>query len=121
MARSVDPFELFCWYYLGLSPQGEYRFVNGNQVAQIYNWTVNDLMDNLKKLKIEPDTVLNTNFPMARYQIDVQMAAGTRDAEQLLELASRIFGEFQQQRGNRRDWLDEIKREQEEDRHRRRS
>ena len=118
MAREVDSFELFCRYYLGLSPQGEYTFVNGNKVAKIYNWTVGDLLQTLKKQGMDPDLVLNTDFPMARYQVDVQMAAQKHGADHALEFASRIFEDFKQRTGRRRDWLAEIEREREEDRDR---
>lgn len=121
MARDADPFELFCWYYLGLSPKGEYSFVNGNKVAKIYNWTVGDLLKILKKHGLDPDLVLNTDFPMARYQVDVQMAAQEHGPEQALEFASRIFDDFKQRMGHRRDWAAEIRREREEDRDRRRN
>ena len=116
MVQSANSFELFCWYYLGVSPMGEYRFVNGNQVAQIYNCSVGELMTQLQKHSIDPDTVLNTDFPIARYQVDVQMAAERFDGEQLLDFAGRIFTDFKQRIGHRRDWAAEIEREKEEDR-----
>ena len=116
-----DPFEVFCWYYLGLSPQGEYRFVNGNRIAKQYNCTVADLLAFLKKHQLHPDGVLNTDFPMARHQVDVQLAAQERGPEQALELATRIFNEFQGRLGKRRDWLAEIDRERQEERERRHS
>jgi hypothetical protein len=115
------PFEVFCWYYLGLTPQGEYRFVNGNRIAAVYNCSVGELLGFLKKNHLDPDTVLNTDFPMARHQVDVQLAAQERGPEHALELAERIFNEFQGRIGNRRDWLAEIEREREEDRQRRHS
>ncbi|MCH8077581.1 MAG: hypothetical protein IIC13_15355 [SAR324 cluster bacterium] len=120
MAREVKSFELFCWYYLGLSPKGEYSFVNGNKVAKIYNWTVGDLLHILKKQGLDPDLVLNTDFPMARYQVDVQMAAQQHGPDHALEFASRIYEDFKQRMGRRRDWAAEIEREREEDRDRRR-
>lgn len=114
-----NPFEVFCWYYLGLNPQGEYRFVNGNKIAAHYNCTVADLIGFLKKHRLDPDVVLNTDFPMARYQVDVQLAAQEQGPEQAMELAARIFAEFKGRIGNSRDWLAEIEREREEDRQRR--
>lgn len=114
-----NPFEVFAWYYLGLSPEGTYRFVNGNHIARHYNCTVGDLMSFLKEHKLDPDTVLNTDFPMARHQVDVQLAAEEHGPEWALELAARVYAQFQGRIGNRRDWLEEIEREREEDRERR--
>lgn len=116
--KGSNPFELFCWYYLGLSPQGDYKFINGNQVAKIYNWSVDDLMETLRRHKIDPDTVVNTDFPLSKYQIDIQIAAENRSGDLLLEFATRIFNEFSASVGNSRDWLAEIAREKEEDRYR---
>jgi hypothetical protein len=117
--RDRNPFEVFCWYYLGLSPQGEYRFVNGNRIAKQFNVTVGELLAFLQKHQMHPDVVLNTDFPMARYQVDVQLAAQERGPDQALELAERVFAAFQNRIGNRRDWLAEIEREREEERQRR--
>ncbi len=114
-----NPFELFCLYYLGLSPEGEYRFVNGNQIAKRYNCTVAELMAFLKDHQLDPDTVLNTDFPMARYQVDIQLAAEGGDAEQAMELAGRVFSAFRARIGNTRDWQQEIEQEKEEERARR--
>jgi hypothetical protein len=117
--KPSNPFEVFCWYYLGLSPQGEYRFTNGNRIAKHYNCSVAELLAFLKEHRLHPDTVLNTDFPMARHQVDVQLAAQERGPELALELAERVYAQFQGRIGNRRDWLAEIEREREEDRTRR--
>jgi hypothetical protein len=116
-----NPFAVFAWYYLGLSPQGVYRFANGNHIAKHYNCTVRDVIAFLRKHHLDPDVVLNTDFPMARFQVDVQLAAQERGPEHALELAERIFALFQERIGNRRDWLAEIEREREEERGRRTS
>ncbi len=120
MKLVVDPFELFCLYYLGLTPEGEYRFVNGNQIAKRYNSTVDAVLQQLREHDLDPDTVLNTDFPMARYQIDVQLAAQATHGPDPVELARRIFTAYQESQGRRRDWKAEIEQEmQEERRHRR--
>jgi hypothetical protein len=111
-----DPFGLFCLYYLGLTPEGEYRFVNANQIAKRLNWTVGDLMIALRKHGLHPDTVLNTDFPMARHQIDFQLAATEEGSEQLRGRATEIYSQFRQNTGKRRDWLKEIEEEKEAER-----
>ena len=116
-----DPFGLFCLYYLGLTPEGEYRFQNGNQIAKRLNWTVADLMEVLRKQGQHPDVVLNTDFPMARHQADLQIAAETEGPDQLRARARGIWEEFRGRMGKRRDWLAEIEREREQDREQRRS
>lgn len=111
-----DPFELFCLYYLGLTPEGAYRFANANQLAARLNCTVDDLMGALKGHGLHPDTVLNTDFPLARYQVDVQIAAENASPEWMRDFAQRIYAEFLGHVGKRRDWLAEIEREKQADR-----
>lgn len=116
MAKNADPFEVFCLYYLGLSSEGAYKFTNANQVAKHYNWSVGELNAYLKKHKMDSDTVVNTDFPLARHQVDLQLMAERSPGPIPLDFAERIFTEFQNRVGNRRDWLREIEEEREEDR-----
>ncbi len=111
-----DPFALFCLYYLGLSPDGQYRFSNANQIARRLNWTVPDLLTVLSRHGLHPDTVLNTDFPLARHQIDIQLAAEAEPPQKLLGRATQIYEQFRLHGGKRRDWLKEIEEEQEQDR-----
>ncbi len=117
----MAPFELFCLYYLGLTPKGEYRFANANQVAGQYNWTVTQLMDHLEKHGLHPDIVLNTDFPLARHQVDIQLAAEKESPLELQNRANRIFLEFSASRGKRRNWIKEIEEEKRLDRERKRN
>ena len=112
----MEPFELFCLYYLGLTPKGEYQFVNANQVARHLNWTVGELMQTLSKFQLHPDTVLNTDFPLARHQVDIQIAAQRDGPASLQGRAERIFQEFRASVGKRRDWIKEIEEERRQDR-----
>jgi len=118
MAKNASPFEVFCLYYLGLSPEGEYRFTNGNKIAQRYNWSMAELNAFLKKHNMDPDKVLNTDFPMARHQVDLQLSAEKNPGPAALDFAERIFNEFNNRLGTKRDWIREIEEEQQEDRRR---
>lgn len=117
-----DPLALFSFYYLGLTPEGSYQFVNANQVARQLNWTIDELMKKLAKHKIDPDAVLNAAFPLAQHQVNFQLAADREDSEQLRDRASRIFDAYlhTKERGKKRNWLREIEEEREADRERRR-
>ena len=112
-----DPFSVFCLYYLGLTPEGEVRFHNANQVARRYNWTAETLLTFLQEHGMHPDRVVNTDFPLSRYQVDLQIAAGNEPADIILGRAQRIFEEFSQTVGRKpRDWKKEIEAEREADR-----
>jgi len=114
----MDALTLFSWYYLGLTPEGEFQFVNANKIAKRLNCMVDDLMGQLADHNLHPDVVLNTNFPMARYQVDFQLAAEKEDGDQLQARAEAIFELYLGSRGTKRDWLKEIEEEKENDRRR---
>jgi hypothetical protein len=116
-----DPFQVFCLYYLGLTPEGTVRFQNANQVAKRFNWTPEKLLDFLHAHRMHPDLVLNTDFPLSRHQVDLQIAAQHEDPERLHARALRIYEAFGQLAGRkRRDWLKEIEEERRADQARRR-
>ncbi|MBI4083184.1 MAG: hypothetical protein HY423_11300 [Candidatus Lambdaproteobacteria bacterium] len=115
-----ETFLLFCEYYLGLTPEGEFRFTNANKMARRLNCTPADLFATLKRHRLHPDTVLNTDFPLARYQVDIQLAAGTVASERLLEMARAAYEAYLGAVGTPRDWLREIEQEREADRERER-
>jgi hypothetical protein len=118
---SPTPFHIFCLYYLGLTPEGQVRFQNANQVAKRFNWTPDMLLDFLRKNRLHPDIVLNTDFPLARYQVDLQIAAQVEDSEELHARALEIFEAYSDVAGHKpRDWLKEIEEERQADQQRRR-
>lgn len=111
-----NPFELFCLYYLGMTPEGQYQFSNANHIAARMNWSVDELMQTLRGHGLHPDTVVNTDFPLARYQADFQIAAENESPQRLKAFAERIYEEFRGRGGKRRDWLAEIEQERQNDR-----
>ena len=111
----TDPFDLFCQYYLGLTPEGGYRFSNANRIAAQLNLSVGELMQTLRGHGLHPDTVVNTDFPLARYQADFQIAAESESKEWLVAFAEQIYEEFRRSGGKRRDWLAEIQQEKQQD------
>ena len=77
-------------------PRARPRFHNANQVARRYNWTAQQLLGYLGKHGMHPDRVVNTDFPLSRYQVDLQIAAGSEPPETIQAHAERIFEEFSQ-------------------------
>ena len=112
MRQQIEPLELFSFYYLGLSPEGTYKFSNANQMARYFNTTVPDIMSALRAAGLHPDAVVNTEFPMALYQVELQLASIDGEPGKLLGMASRIYDEFRAHAGKRRDWAAEIASEQ---------
>ena len=120
MALTPDPFTLFALYYLGVSPEGTYRFTNANQVARHLNWTPDMVLDYLKKHHMDPDRVLNLAFPLSQHQVDIQLAASEEPPERILERARLVYQSFQSALtgGQKRDWIKEIRDEQRADQER---
>ncbi len=112
MRNKFDALELFSFYYMGLNPEGTYRFANANQLARFYNATVPEIMTALRVAGLHPDSVVNTDFPMARYQVELQLASIDGDPDKLRAMASRIYDEFRAHAGKKRDWASEIESEQ---------
>lgn len=110
-----DPFDLFCQYYLGLTPEGGYKFSNANKIAARLKLSVAELMQTLRGHGLHPDTVVHTDFPLARYQADFQIAAESDSRERLVAFAQKIYQEFRRSGGKRRDWLAEIQQEKQQD------
>ncbi len=111
----TEPFDLFCQYYLGLTPEGGYRFSNANKIAARLKWSVGKLMQTLREHGLHPDTVVHTDFPLARYQADFQIAAESESKEWLVAFAGKIYEDFRRSGGKRRNWLAEIEQEQQQD------
>jgi hypothetical protein len=77
-------------------------------------------MEVLRRQGQHPDVVLNTDFPMARHQADLQIAVEMESPDEVRARAFVIWEEFRGRVGKRRDWLAEIEREKELDREQRR-
>lgn len=116
MTIEDQPFELFCLYYLGLGPGGECRMRNANQIARRFNWTVGELMQVLHRHGLHPDTVLHTDFPMAYWQVELQLRAEEASEEELRSVAHEVYERFRKSQGRRRNWLKEIEEERDDER-----
>ena len=112
VANAYDPFELFCFYYLGLDPQGQYKFSNANQMARYYKTTVASIMNTLREFELHPDLVVNTDFPLSQYQVEIQLAHQAGEQQKMLAIAEQTYRGFRERIGKNRDWQAEIDREQ---------
>jgi len=68
-------------------------------------------MKALSQHGLHPNTVLNTDFPLARFQIDFQLETGGMSTEVRLNRARIVYDRFRASEGKRRDWLSEIAQE----------
>lgn len=73
--HGIDPFHLFCSYYLGITEDGDYRFQNIHHVARRFKVNAGIIRQVLTDLRMDPDKVFwNSAFDMTTAQVDVMLA-----------------------------------------------
>lgn len=103
--HGIDPFELFCAYHLGLTPDGRYRFMNVHDVAKLFRVSPGEIKEALTAYEMHPDILVNSDFDVSEAQVDIQLAPPEIDK---LEEARRLYGEFRSARRGARRWEQEL-------------
>ena len=88
---NLDPFELFCAYYLGITTEKHYRPANIHDVARRFNVESGVIRQVLQANGMDADTMLNIDFDLTMAQIDIQVAPEGVDR---VELARALYDEF---------------------------
>ena len=88
---SIDPFELFCAYHLGITSQNQYRPSNINEVAKRFKIDVGTTRQILKEYQMDSASLLDRDFDMALAQLDIQVAP---EGINRTELGKNIFEDF---------------------------
>jgi hypothetical protein len=99
--KSIDPFELFCAYHLGITKDKQYRPLNLHDVARRFNVDGSVIKQALQAYGMDADTLLNTEFDLTMAQLDIQVAPEGVDR---VELAKGIYEEFRLAPRKQRDW-----------------
>jgi len=97
----IDPFELFCAYHLGITPQNQYRPSNINDVANRFKVDVGTTRQILKDYGMDSASLLDRDFDMALAQLDIQVAP---EGINRTELGRSIFEDFLEAPIKKRDW-----------------
>lgn len=100
-ASSVDPFDLFCAYYLGITKDKRYAPANVHDVARRFNLDAGSVRQVLQEHGMDPESMLNTDFDLTMAQIDIQVAPEGVDR---VELAKQIYRDFRAAPRKPRDW-----------------
>ena len=98
---SIDPFELFCAYHLGITSQNQYRPSNINDVANRFKIDVGTTRQILKEYEMDSASLLDRDFDMALAQLDIQVAP---EGINRTELGRSIFEDFLEAPIKKRDW-----------------
>src|SRR4051812_21171471 len=102
---SIDPFALFCAYYLGVTEDDGYRFQNIHQVARRFGVSSGVLKQVLQDLEMDTDRIMNTTFDMASAQVDVMSVP---EGVSRTEIARDHWEEFRASAWAPRDWKREL-------------
>ena len=109
MSKSARPsrVELFAFYYLGFSPDGEYHFPNVHHVARHYNVGPEGVQRWLRELELDPARIIRMHFNLGRAQADFQIDCEGERPDVILERAAEILAELDEAEGGRKPWEDE--------------
>jgi hypothetical protein len=102
---AVDPFELFCAYHLGITPDGTYRIQNIHEVARRFGMNAGALKQTLAAYGMEADDIVHSGFDLASAQVDIMVAPPGISRR---ELARPLFDEFMRAPRRARNWAREM-------------
>ena len=98
--------ELFGFYYLGFTPEGEYRFPNAHRVAAYYGVSADAVLRWLEEHGLDPATVGRKTIELSRHSVDLQMEQPNLTPEAVRERIAEILDEFDQAGTGRKPWRD---------------
>ncbi len=103
--HGIDPFALFCAYYLGITADDRYEFQNIHQVAKRFGVSAGVIKQVLSDLEMDTDRIVNSNFDMAGAQVDVMRVP---EGVSRTELARAHWESFRASAHSPRDWKREL-------------
>ncbi len=88
---TLDAFELFCSYHLGIFEGNQYRQPSLKQVARRFDRSQDEIRDALAACGLDDKTVRQADYDLSLAQLDVRVAPEGIDKR---ELAKGLFEEF---------------------------
>jgi hypothetical protein len=101
----IDPFTLFCAYYLGITADDRYEFQNIHQVAKRFGTSSGVIRQLLQDFGMDTDSIVHSTFDMAGAQVDVMHVP---EGVSRTEVARAHYEEFLTAPAGRRDWTREL-------------
>lgn len=102
---AIDPFDLFCAYHLGITPEGGYRIQNIHEVARRFGTNAATLRQILTDLGMAADDLVHSGFDLTSAQVDIMVAP---EGVSRRELARPLYEEFRTAPKKTRDWAREM-------------
>ncbi len=84
-------FELFCMYYLGLTPEFQARFYNINSVARHYGVSAQDVESWLEEYHLQPSLFPHIDFNVAKAHGEAQELGLFGTPDEAREFARKTF------------------------------
>ncbi len=102
---TIDPFELFCAYHLGITPDDGYRIQNIHEVARRFGTNAGELRQILAGFGMAADDIVHSGFDLASAQVDIMVAP---EGISRRELARPLYVEFRSTPKQTRNWAREM-------------
>jgi hypothetical protein len=104
-ASTIDAFELFCAYHLGITPDDGYRIQNIHEVARRFGTNAAELRQVLTNLGMAADDIVHSGFDLPSAQVDIMVAPAGISRR---ELARPLYDEFRTAPKKSRNWAREM-------------
>ncbi len=101
----ISPFELFCAYHLGITPDDGYRFQNIHDVARRFGCSSGVIKQLLSEMNMDSDALVQSKFDIASAQVDIMVAPPGVSRR---ELARELYDQFLHAPRRARDWAREL-------------
>jgi transposase-like protein len=101
LTKSIDPFDLFCAYHLGIGPDKRYAHANIHDVARRFGVDAGVIRQALQEHGMDPEAMMNRDFDLAMAQLDIQVAPEGIDR---IEVAKELYAQFRSAAHKPRDW-----------------
>ena len=104
-SSTIDAFELFCAYHLGITPDGGYRIQNIHEVARRFGINAAELRQILASYGMAADDIVHSGFDLPGAQVDIMVAP---EGISRRELARPLYDEFRSTPKQTRNWAREM-------------
>jgi hypothetical protein len=102
---TINAFELFCAYHLGITTDDGYRIQNIHEVARRFGINAAELRQVLADLGMAADDIVHSGFDLPSAQVDIMVAP---EGISRRELARPLYEEFRGTPKQTRNWAREM-------------
>ena len=93
---TIEPFELFCLYHLGLDGEFSYRFRNMHQVASELDLGIMELNQALAEHRMDVDTIRHTPYNLAKAHAEASVLVITEQPSSVERFARKTYHDYRE-------------------------